>query len=340
MTPFLRSRRYIPLLSMTLIAVTLSPSSPSAEAHPSNDPNWRAGTPKTRTLQKEHKTLYKRTNEQSWQKGRGGGTGSNGFYYSTYGYNYKVRWYLGDMQGVYKLSVMIPYSSATPNLTARATYYIYEKRVDESHYHRVASFRINQGTSKGWRRFRSSFELDGKVYVEVRRQQGYPGQILAADSVRLNFVNLLPEHISSARNLCEYGLDRALKRWGIGIPASISAAVLIVYIGPAAIVQSAKNTWKRQVRDWINTLSKGAQRKYKDLLIKGTKKGLQDVAKDWLLKGIGGLFAGIYHDAFESYAYGCRQFRSGGLYRPWTFGYGSYADDIAAIVTRRKGSHR
>ena len=292
-----------------------------------SSPNWTAGVPYVSTRTKEGKTLYWTRGESRWETGTGRATGSNGFYYAPYGSKYRARWYLGDRQGTYQLDVFIPKSGASPEATAQAEYTVWEKRIDESHYHRIAKFSLNQESSreKGWRRFTSEFEIDGRLYVEVRRKPRHSGGVLTADSIRVTSVDVLPEHYESAREMCEQGVVKALSVTVVGVSA-IAAAVVATYIGPAALTKAA-------ARSLVNDAK----------LLVGSPAAYYSVerAKEIVWNELKRRGLDVWDDAVSSYRQGCKHFRAPRIYLGITRGYGNYADDLAkAVGQRRLGANR
>lgn len=141
------------------------------------------------SVKKEPASRYGYGQSHSWTKGTGGGTGSNGFYYAqsrtwTERQNYAI-WWMGDLRGQYKLRVYVPRDGAKPSATASVKYRIQE-RTSSGNWRTVKSYRLNQSTSRGWRKFTTPVTLNGRIRILVRDYEARGGRI-AIDSIELEW---------------------------------------------------------------------------------------------------------------------------------------------------------
>lgn len=348
---------------LTLVAAWsgLAVSAGAVSAHSSTEPDWVAQVPRTGvSVLKASPKVYGA--KDAWLRGSGGGTpSSSGFAYTRSEEGEEARWYLGDVQGEFRLRVHVPDAGAKPPPTAKVIYTVWEKRVDEAHYHRVRTYRLDQATRRGWRSFRTTAALDGKVMVRVERQDGGSG-VMATAGVRLERIDLLAELQPVAERACQRdaavaavtsaeGIVEIYPRWrelrallDHRLLAAVSAAERLgadALRPPAAahVVAEAKrlsglprlpavssSTWQPDPRMSVDQAVK--------LLI---------AAYDWAeaqAKSSKGPLISTFR--YSSYLAQCRHHDDDDGIRRYRFhGYGEFAEDLAwASQQRRLGSER
>lgn len=196
------SRLVLAWLVLMVASLGLAVTAGEASAHSSVEPNWEAKVPRTGvSILKASPRIYGA--KGTWHRGSGGDTpASSGFSYTRSEMGEKARWYLGDVQGEFRLWVQVPGDGAKPSPTAKVIYTVWEKRVDEDHYHRVRTYRLDQATRRGWRSFQTTATLDGRAMIRVERQDGGSG-VMAAAGARLERVDVLPELQAIAERACQ-----------------------------------------------------------------------------------------------------------------------------------------
>ena len=159
---------------------------------------------------KRDSDVLRRENGQ-WYEGEGGGTGSNGFWY-TYNSDSYARWYFTTLRGTYRVEHFYPgrdavkkYSCGMFNTTcvyrpptASPRFKIWQFDWDRDRwdiiFDRVSSVKDQNGEYKtGWWGWSDNIELDGYIVVEVRKSEDENNLRLAADSFRLLWRGFLPE---------------------------------------------------------------------------------------------------------------------------------------------------
>ncbi len=156
-----------------------------------------------------------------WQQGEGGGSGSNGFWY-TYNASDYGRWRFGDLRGIYRAEHFYVkqggavrkgscnWNNATcidANPTASMQYRIYQCDESYENCHRVRTLNssLYDGDDKakeGWRRW-NSIELNGYVIVEAHKRYDNNETRLAIDSFKFEWQDLLPEDRKIAIAACQ-----------------------------------------------------------------------------------------------------------------------------------------
>ncbi len=234
----------------------------------------------------------------------------------------KATWYFGDLQGTFKLYKQ-EHKGSPDHVSGQSRIRVYEKRTGDSKYrlrYEVIWNNRNRGGFWGGKRI----ELDGRVKVELQPLSGF----VTARSMKLKFVDLLPELKPLARRMCEAGVVKALKPWA-AIPLAVGAAVVLVYAAPAVFGGgvAALKLRAAQVLAWA----------IPDVTPEDIAK---DKIQDWALKKVKSYLSrelgGIWDNAVSSYRYGCRDFRNGLASLYPLIGYGKYADDVAKIWNARR----
>ena len=348
-------------LVLLMASVSLAVTSREVSAHSSSEPDWEAQVPRAgESILKAAPKVYGA--KGTWSRGSGGGTPSAlGFAYTRSDEGEKARWYFGDVQGEFRLRVHVPSDGAKPLPTAKVIYTIWEKRVDEAHYHRVRTYRLDQATRRGWRSFRTTAALDGKAMIRVERQDGGSG-VMAAAGVRLERVGLLAELQPVAERACQRdaavaavtsseGLVEIYPRWrelrallGHRLLAAVSAAERLgadALRPPAAahVVAEAKrlsglprlpsvasSTWQPDPRMSVDQAVKLLLAAYgwAEAQAKAPKRPWTSSSR------------------YGSYLAQCRHHDEDDGIRRYRFhGYGEFAEDLAwASQQRRQGSER
>ena len=241
------------------------------------------------------------------------------------GGKFTASYYFGDVHGTFKFSRHIP---DWANLSGRIIWSVYEKRTGRNTYHHVRSFfPVSQKGRKGWKTYSTRLELDGRVKIVARANTDASGLYgnVGLSSVKLKFVDLLPEWKPVAQELCRYGVHKGLL-WAFWVPTSVVAAVLIVYLAPKVSARVATLSGPAVKLRAAEALAKKTPRSDAQNL-------MEDEIEDWVLEEVEdystGLLGRIWRNAVQSYEYGCRDFSASLMYRPFTQGYGVYADDIA-----------
>ncbi len=137
--------------------------------------------------------------------------------------------HMGDLQGVFRLEWRNP--PEVSGLAGRVNYKIYEKRTGSNIWKLVENLTPRaqaDQTADGWWGYPNMrLELDGEVMIEISHSTDYPGTIAIRD-IRLEYVDILPEHQAFALNYCvawNLGVDenirdfleeRSLKSWILG----------------------------------------------------------------------------------------------------------------------------
>ena len=170
--------------------------------------------------------LYKYNDTHSWLRGKGGGTGSNGFNYVNAASDHSSRrhyaiWWMGNIRGEYRLRVFVPRTGAQPAATARVRYRVQELR--DHGWTTVRSFVLTQSTSRGWRRFRTPIALNGPVRVLVRDYEAAGGTI-AVDTVELQHYRYHSEDVETAVRACRESIGNLYDagRWASSGLASLN----------------------------------------------------------------------------------------------------------------------
>ena len=178
------------------------------------------------SVKKEPASRYAYGQSHSWKKGTGGRTGSNGFYYAQSRtradrQNYAI-WWMGDLRGQYKLRVHVPRTGANPSATASVKYRIQEK-TPSGNWRTVKSYRLNQATKKGWRRFTTPVTLNGRIRILVRDYEASGGRI-AIDSTELQHYLYHPDDIERAVSACQKSITNLYRtgRWASSGVASLN----------------------------------------------------------------------------------------------------------------------
>ena len=208
----------------------------------------------------------------SWYRGEGGGTGSNGFYYtydnSSYGY-----WYFGNLRGVYRAELFYPDRDAVKwdscdwrnrncrmrPPTASPRFLIQQKNTSgrwSTIYDLKDKIYANGEYKTGWKGWDSRIELDGSIRVKVQKRYGDDKYRLAADSFQFKWRDLLPEDKKIAISLCQaQAIDEVIQQKGViawvkfvrGV-AEIALTVSVTYLTgfatatalPAAVARAAQ----------------------------------------------------------------------------------------------------
>ena len=129
--------------------------------------------------------------------------GCRGHYWRAVG-RFTAEYYFGDVQGTFKFSRVIP-KPDRGGLSGRVKWSVYEKRVNDSSYRLVKTFYPGSQRGREGRRwtYGNRLPLDGQVKIVARANtvQGQFGTV-GLKSVRLEYVDLHPVHISKAKILC------------------------------------------------------------------------------------------------------------------------------------------
>ena len=137
--------------------------------------------------------------------------GCRGHYWRVGG-KFTAEYYFGDVQGTFKFSRVIP-KPDRGGLSGRVKWSVYEKRVNDSSYRLVKTFYPASQRGREGRRFTygDRLALDGRVKI-VARANAVHGQFgtVGLKSVRLEYVDLHPFHVSKAKILC---LDNAQSKF-------------------------------------------------------------------------------------------------------------------------------
>lgn len=158
-----------------------------------------------------------------------------------------ARWNLPNLQGVYTFSRTLP-KHFTPDkhaATGRVKWTIWEWRRGSTSYNRVATFTpVSQQDRLGWYTYNSHrIELDGAIAIIAEALDS--GKRVGVQHVRLNHVDVLPEHLNLAKDMCVDGDDKiqnavtriaALTGVAVGVLLQLSAPG----IGSAALVTALK----------------------------------------------------------------------------------------------------
>ena len=134
---------------------------------------------------------YNNRGSWDWYRGSGGGTGSDGFYYTwswdnssntdTYAIWNVVTWPKA-LRGQYKLKVFVPRNGARPEATATRVRYRVQEKQSGGSWRTIKTYALNQQTSKGMRVFRNPVTVNGEVRILVRDNESEGGRI-AIDSI-------------------------------------------------------------------------------------------------------------------------------------------------------------
>ena len=218
--------------------------------------------------------------------GEGGGTGGNGFYYSTSSDAYSY-WYFGSLRGTYRAKFfyvghdaigrdstrsdgcgLLNRHCSPRNPTANSRYEIQQQN-EQGEWEVVYRFNNNLRDSngalkEGWR-WRGGVELDGNIRVKVYKRYDNNWSRLAVDSFRLEWRDLLPIDKFTAITACKVdvfdevvlkikaikGVAQVVLEFAkdVAIDAAIAAAVTALG-GPAAIAYTVIRTTSKikQVR--------------------------------------------------------------------------------------------
>ena len=108
-------------------------------------------------------------------------------------------WYIGDIQGEFKLQFALPEgkNESRKNATGKVRWSIYEKRPSANVYTVIWSSTSSQENKVGWWGWPDIF-LDGKVWVKAEVLSGYA----AVDDIRLRHEDVLPAHKELATEMC------------------------------------------------------------------------------------------------------------------------------------------
>ncbi|WP_419925126.1 hypothetical protein [Candidatus Poriferisocius sp.] len=224
-----------------------------------------------------------------------------------------VYWYMGDVQGVFTFSrKLLENVHDDPRYfpDGRVLWRIYEKRSGDNDFRLVETFRpISQSERSGWWTYNNTrIELDGEVRIRATGRDS--GKRIAVQKVRLNHVDLLPEHKNAAIVMCRV---RVGNFYGLSKPD-----LLVLALDGVGLAEAASTL-----------ATKGAA-----ALSLGSKLALAAAALGagwyggWAL--FEGLSPGITNQAARDLAYNCRNFeynRIKGL--GVVAGYHVFADDIA-----------
>lgn len=233
-------------------------------------------------------------------------------YWRTSSARASATWYLGDVQGTFKFGRLL---LGDDSHDGKVRWRIYEKRPGDSRYRLKKTFNaVSQEDREGWKSFRTRIQLDGRVKIVASRRSG----TVAVDDVRLTQVDVLPQHVEMAKNMCKAGVVRALSATLVGV-SSIAAAVAAKYIGVAAITKAAARSLVSDAK--LITTYPAA---YYSI----------ERAKDIVLDEIEKLGVKIWNDAVDSYQSECShydaRFPVPGIVR----GYKVWANDIAETLRR------
>ena len=120
-------------------------------------------------------------------------------YYRTSSPGATAEWYLGDLQGSFQLHVEV----GPRNGTGKVEWEIFEKRTDSNTYRLAESFILDQRDKSGWRYWDHPVELDGHVkIVATNVSPPNSGSLVNVDKVKLEHVDVLPEHVIAAQATC------------------------------------------------------------------------------------------------------------------------------------------
>ena len=150
-------------------------------------------------------------------------------------------WFIPNTQGVYRLqfSVANHFSKDRRAPSGRIRWTVYEFRPEATGYTPVASFLSeHHGESRGLRMFTPTFELDGAVMITAEMVSG---SRVGVEQVRLKHVDLLPEHVPMARDMCVDGLDRLKSRLSNAI-AAVGATVAVAGMAAATVASGGTAT--------------------------------------------------------------------------------------------------
>lgn len=167
----------------------------------------------------------------------------------------KAEWYLPNMQGVYTFSRTLPkhFTSEKYPATGTVEWTIWEFRKGATSYQKVATFTPpSQRNRLGWYTYHSHrIELDGAVKITAEARES--GKRVGVQHVRLNHVDVLPEHLELAKDMCVDGdddLQDRLEKFAayLGVSLTLAAAIVVKVFVPgigdatlaAAIVNAAK----------------------------------------------------------------------------------------------------
>ena len=259
-----------------------------------------------------------------------GSWGCSGDFWVTTTKGATAEWYLPNMQGVYTFGRTLGKHFTTKKYAATGTvkWTVWEWRKGSNSYRRVRTFTPNSQRDRiGWWTYNSTrIELDGAVKIIAEALED--GERVGVQHVRLNHVDLLPEMVPAARGLCEAGVVNALTRT-VAVPASLAAAVVIVYAAPLVFGGGQAALTLRAAK----VLAKVIPGVTAEDLVK-------DEIQNWVLERIKSYLSetwgGIWGDAVESYQYGCNDYIASWMYLGITRGYGVYADDLAKTWGARR----
>ena len=139
-----------------------------------------------------------------------------------------VWWNMGDVQGVFTFGRSLA-EHVHPDkwsTNGRVLWRIYEKRTGDSDFRLVQTFRPRSQEGRiGWGTYNNTLiELDGEIIVRATGRSS--GQRIAVQAVRLNHVDVLPEHKKLAQEMCidgELDLRATITRWArdVGLAAAL-----------------------------------------------------------------------------------------------------------------------
>ena len=224
-----------------------------------------------------------------------------------------VWWNMGDIQGVFTFSRKLltdVHDDPRQSLTGRVLWRIYEKRSGDSEFQLVKIFRpASQKGKSGWWTYNGTrIELDGEVRIQATNRDD--GKRVAVQKVRLNHVDVLPEHKRAAIVLCRVDVGNFYK---LSKPDILVLAIDGVGLAEAARTLAAKGS---------AGLSLGSK-----IALGAAAFGLGWYG-GWALFEVA--WPGITHRSARDLAYNCRYFKYNVFYGLGVVkGYGDFADDIA-----------
>ena len=149
-----------------------------------------------------------------------------------------AEWYLPNMQGVYTFGWTLGKNFRIDGINGyRATgtvkWTIWEWREGSSSYKKVRTFTPgSQRDRLGWWTYsQTRIELDGAVKIRAEAQES--GKRVGVQHVRLNHVDVLPEHLDLVKDMCVDGDDRLQERLeSIATYTGLTVAVISTFVLP------------------------------------------------------------------------------------------------------------